>query len=182
MAWRRCVVAAVVTAAGAAPAQGQTSDALDVLAAARGERVELRLEGGTTSAGTLTGSGPGWLEVSVREEVRRLSLAEVTRIDRVEQDGVADGALIGLAAGLGVGLAFSYAECGTLRTDDECAVILLGAVAMPVAGAAAAAGALIDRAIARRTTIFSREGPGTRLRTTLDVRPQRAALGLTVSY
>jgi hypothetical protein len=148
----------------------------------RGAQVEVRSSDGSTMRGRLVTADPDWLEVSVRQELRRLPMDRVDRVSRLEQDSLVNGTIIGMAVGFGAGLAVVGKVCGTIRTDDECGAIGMIVVALPSLGGGAAIGAIADRLMPRRVTLFRREGTGARLRFGVEAHPRGGALSLALTY
>jgi hypothetical protein len=178
--WRMSVAGAITLGILGWP--GLVAAQSELLTEPRGSKVEVRAVDGSTVRGRFVAASPDWLEVSVRQELRRLPLDQVDRVSRLEPDSLLNGTLIGMAVGFGAGLAVVGSVCGTVRTNDECGAIGMIVITWPAIGTGAGLGALADHLVPERVTLFRRDGTGARLRIGVDARPQRAAVTLALSY
>ncbi len=127
----------------------------------------------------LSGGSLGLTYKGSRKEFRALDIREIRRR---EPDSRSNGALIGLAAGIGAGLLSIPVSCGT--NDKECGTIV-GLVFVPIGAAAGAVtGALIDGMIARSTTVY--QGPASQPRAAIFIVPvvdrQRKGFALSIRF
>lgn len=102
---------------------------------------------GATIKGTLAEATDEAVRVSVKSGVRRVMAADVRRVQWQRPDSVLNGALIGAAIGAIPGIYYLIAdpnECTGLCAEDYVAI-----------GTGAAVGALVDRAIRRRLTVYA---------------------------
>ena len=99
----RWTVAALLIAAGLAPAQGLPGDAMPQVNVAPGEKIVLTTNDGDRVEGRLRTITPELLTLDLREGLGMIEMRRVNRI--VVKDSIRNGLLIGLAVGAAAGVA-----------------------------------------------------------------------------
>ena len=117
------------------------------------ETVEITEANGTTYKAKLTAISDQTLTVTSKGTPRTLTETQVLEIRHARRDSLWNGALIGLAAGLGGGL---VAVGSTCTNDSECAAIATAVFVPTFAAGGAGIGALIDSLTRKHETVFSR--------------------------
>jgi len=87
---------------------------------------------------------------------RTFKAVEVRLVENRRHDSLANGTLVGLAAGFGVGAGLTYAAC----SGDECSWGGAAALVLLVTGAGAGVGAGVDAAMPGRRQVVYRAGGG----------------------
>ena len=179
------VLVGAMSAAAATPASAQTAgrpETLHSLAAVRarvpaGAVVYVTdAEGGTTK-GALVDATDDAVQVSIKGSLRRVAAADVRRIQWRQPDSPLTGVLIGAGIGAIPGVYWLIAdpnEC-TGMCPEEYALIAVGA----------AVGGLIDRAITKKVSVYTADGPGAqRKRVTIGplLTPNRKGVHLVVTF
>lgn len=128
-----------------------------------GDRVNVRLEDGTTVKGTVTAASASSLVLRVRGRQRSLGADEIREIARRRTDRVTDGALRGggvaaIPALIGAGFV-SSAPKSEGGGGGKATALVLGYV-----GIGAAIGAAIDAVIAKHDLVYERPRPSSRSR------------------
>lgn len=170
---------------GAAPAAAQeVADSLDALRAAgvvrSGDTVYVTDTSGQTIKGRLADLTASGIAVDTGLLGDRRRLVPAAAIERIQRaDSLANGALIGVGAGIAAAAITPAAMCDL--PDSECSIRVFAFVGVPLAVAAVVGSILVDRAI--KPTVFRRAGGGTvRLRLVPRVSPFRAALMLALGF
>jgi hypothetical protein len=131
---------------------------------------------GATIKGTLAEATGEAVRVSVKSGVRRVAAADVRRVQWQRRDSVFDGMLIGAAIGAIPGVYYLIAdpnECTGFCAEDYAAI-----------ATGAAVGALVDRAVKRRLTVYTgRSGVGAKRVTIAPLMTRsRRGVRLTVGF
>jgi hypothetical protein len=158
--WRALSSTGIILLLLSSAAEAQSPNSFDGLRAQglvqAGETVYVTDASGRRSKGRLQRVQADSILVTIDGRPRTYTAADITRIQR--GDSVANGMLIGLGAGIGAAIITTQNLCGTIDSDDECAVIANVAVGIPVAAGGLALGALADAL--RHRTIWTASSTG----------------------
>ena len=151
------LIAAVALCPTTIQAQGETFTGLQK-ALRHGEAVYLTDDTGHTTKGRVSDVTSSSLTMQVGNDTRVFTLERTRRIER--GDSLANGIMLGVAAGAAAGYGWVSAECGPPGFDPECAANV-GIVLIPITvGIGAGVGAFVDGVI-RKTLYLS--PPGSRV-------------------
>jgi hypothetical protein len=174
------LLAASVLAPGAS--SGQTTSAFDELPAlVRAEdRIVVTGMDGHSVKGRLVSLSDTALRVAMRDTIREFRAAEVERIDRVSPDGLMNGALWGLVAGLGVSFLGGPLLSDQLQLDDADTAAVVALFVLP--GLGAAAGAAIDASITTTVAVYTQRRIALMLSMGAANRARATGVGVTLAF
>ena len=152
--------AVIVLMAGAAKAQG-VSDSFDALQGRvnSGARVVVKDQAGRETEGVLTGLTASGISLRVGNDQRQWPAAEVSEVRR-RGDSVKNGTLMGLGIGLAAGVGGGLAMASLFGNEGGDAGGVFLAMSALGAGIGAAAGAGVDASRQGQTVLFRRSASG----------------------
>jgi hypothetical protein len=144
------------------------------------DRIIVTATDGRPVNGRLLSVSDATLRLATQGAVREFRAADVERVDRIVPDGLKNGALWGLAAGLGAALLTPPLFNDFIKIDDDDTAIVLGLFVLP--GAGAAAGALIDKSMTGSVPIYVRRRIAMHVAFGAAARASGASVGVEVSF
>jgi hypothetical protein len=144
------------------------------------DRIIVTATDGRPVKGRLVSVSDTALRLATHGTVQEFRAADVERVDRVRPDGLKNGALWGLAAGIGTAFLAPPLFNDFVKLDDADTATVLALFVLP--GAGAAAGILIDKSITDSVPIYVRRRVALRVAFGTAERASGASVGVKVSF
>jgi hypothetical protein len=147
----------------------------------KGDQIEVAVSDGSIFKGRYESVTDSALQMRLAGRTQNFSAMTITGIRKRRPDSNLNGALLGLAAGVGAGVVATRVECGP--NDSECSAIA-ALVFIPIFGAAGAGvGTLIDHLTYKYDPIYtSQTATAPRLRLSPLVSRDTKGVRLTMSF
>jgi len=123
------------------------------------ESIEITETNGSQYKARISALSDGKITIMRNGVSRELAESDVLQIRHTRRDGVGNGALIGLASGVGAATVGVYSVCGA--NDGECGAIASAVFYPTFAGAGVGIGILVDALMKKHETVFAGVGVGT---------------------
>jgi hypothetical protein len=144
------------------------------------DRIIVTATDGRPVKGRLVSVSDTELRLATHGTVREFRAVDVDRVDRIRPDGLKNGALWGLAAGLGAAFLAPPLFNDFIKIDDADTAIVLALFVLP--GAGATAGIVIDKSITDSVLIYVRRRIELSVAFGVAERASGASVGVKLSF